>query len=244
MAPKVKIYPLAVAKIIYHSASNPNKEIAGFLIGYFYKDTVIITDTRTGKQYGTSVHVVIDDIELAKIAEELDNLNINEKIVGWYHSHPNMGAHFFSSIDISTQKRYQMFSPNAVGIVVDPAQFIRTKNPNHIDLKCWQVYNDHAINIDYEIITDSEACLKNLLQHLQIIPDINSNISYIIEKLLPQFNSDAILKKVEFTRQEISKPILSEDIYYLNKNILKLLIQLIILVSFLVMLVLYVNILI
>ena len=185
--PNIQIFPLAVGKIIYHSASNPNTEIAGFLIGYFVDEkTTIITDARTGRQTGTSVHVTIDNMELARIAEELEILNTKEKVVGWYHSHPNMGAHFFSSTDIATQKRYQMFSPQSVGFVVDPAKFIRTKDLNDVDLNCWIVENNNAVKMDFEIIIDSKSCLKNILTHIKYPKRINVNVINIIEDLLLQ----------------------------------------------------------
>jgi len=183
----VQIFPLAVAKIIKHSAQNPRTEIAGLLVGHIIdNNTIIITDVKSGKQKGTSVHVFIDDIEMVRIAEELESSNLNEKIVGWYHSHPNMGAHFFSIIDTNTQSKYQMFLSQAVGFVVDPSKFIQTGNFSDIDLKCWRVIDHKAVNIDYRIITDSTKCLINLISHSKLEFDIFGNLVPIFQKILPQ----------------------------------------------------------
>jgi len=39
-------------------------------------------------------------------------------IVGWYHSHPNLGV-FFSGIDRATQSAFFNY-PYALGLVIDP----------------------------------------------------------------------------------------------------------------------------
>ena len=39
-------------------------------------------------------------------------------VVGWYHSHPNLGV-FFSSTDRATQKAF-FANPHSLGLVVDP----------------------------------------------------------------------------------------------------------------------------
>jgi proteasome lid subunit RPN8/RPN11 len=41
-------------------------------------------------------------------------------VVGWYHSHPNLGA-FFSGTDRSTQRSF-FYHPYSVGLVVDPCR--------------------------------------------------------------------------------------------------------------------------
>ncbi len=41
-------------------------------------------------------------------------------VVGWYHSHPNLGA-FFSGTDRATQRAF-FNRPYSVGLVVDPVR--------------------------------------------------------------------------------------------------------------------------
>lgn len=238
---KVQIFPLAVAKIIKHSASHPNTEIAGFLIGFLDGDKIIITDTRTGRQTGNTVHVSINDMELARIADELDDSELDEKIVGWYHSHPNMGAHFFSSTDIATQKRYQMFLPQSVGFVIDPAEYIRSRNPNIIDLKCWKVFNNKSVRFEYDIIIDSTACLKNLLTHFNYEPDVNRELTHIIQDLLPQLEvgidiDQAMTRELAIEEEVNNRPLNQE-------NYLKVTINIIILTTFLFFVVMFMSIL-
>lgn len=200
---QVKIFPLAIAKIIKHSASYPNTEIAGFLIGRFQRDMTIITDIRTGRQKGNTVHVVIDDIELARVAEEIESHESDEKIVGWYHSHPNMGAHFFSRTDISTQNRYQMFSPQTVGFVVDPSKFIQTGDPTQIDLKCWRVQNNNSVRIDYEIVVDTVACFQNVLDHIRYEAGMDNELPIIISNLIPQLQDPYNYQEIRTKTHEV-----------------------------------------
>ncbi|MHA1229880.1 MAG: Mov34/MPN/PAD-1 family protein [Candidatus Helarchaeota archaeon] len=236
---KVLIHPLAVAKIIRHAASHPSIEIAGFLIGYFINhDTTVITDTRTGRQTGNSVHVVIDDIELAKIAEELDSSNIGEKIVGWYHSHPHMGAHFFSSTDIDTQRKYQMFSPQTVGFVIDTSEYLRSGNIEDIDLRCWRVDNRHSISIDYHIISDPQACLRNLLLHLMEGIEIDSTVSRIMGSLIPSLEQIPQYNTLHGIKLETAE-VVDNGIFQKNILPIKIVTQSIILSTFIILTLLF-----
>ncbi|MHA1309668.1 MAG: Mov34/MPN/PAD-1 family protein [Candidatus Helarchaeota archaeon] len=234
--PNVQIYPLAVSKIIKHSILSPNKEIAGFLIGYVNNENkLIITDALQGRQYGNSVHVIIEDIELAKAAEKLESFGLEEQIVGWYHSHPNMGAHFFSMTDVATQNRYQMFLPQAVGFVIDTSKFQRSSDLNNLDLKCWKVIGNQAINIEYNIITDPTECLNNILSHSINYPPYIHEISPLISMLISQIGG--ALEKVEYVPNIIKKVGASMTINGTYSN--KILIQTLILGMFILFTVLF-----
>jgi proteasome lid subunit RPN8/RPN11 len=47
-------------------------------------------------------------------------LSQSMQVVGWYHSHPNLGA-FFSGTDRTTQRGF-FGHPYSVGLVVDPVR--------------------------------------------------------------------------------------------------------------------------
>ncbi|MHC1592153.1 MAG: Mov34/MPN/PAD-1 family protein, partial [Candidatus Helarchaeales archaeon] len=121
-----RVSPLAFHEMIEHASSSQNKEVGGFLIGRMEKECLVITDVETGRQVATGTHVMINDLEMARIAEELHRFSPDKFIIGWYHSHPGMGSHFFSHTDVSTQKRYQALFKNAVGIVIDPVKYMKT----------------------------------------------------------------------------------------------------------------------
>lgn len=109
---------------IYNHLVQQKTEMGGLLIGTVYKidfsasQTYIveISDSVPSKMTeSTSVSLKLGpDVWLSarSICKE------NERIVGWYHSHPGFGA-FFSSTDKKTQKDF-FNQPFNIGLVVDP----------------------------------------------------------------------------------------------------------------------------
>lgn len=72
-----------------------------------------------------------------------------ELVLGWYHSHPNLGA-FFSGIDRNTQKHF--FNHNySLGLVVDPIrneyEIYFGENSNRIESKL-RILNQKVNGID------------------------------------------------------------------------------------------------
>jgi proteasome lid subunit RPN8/RPN11 len=184
----LQIYPMALAKMIQHTSSNIHKEVAGYLIGRVPdKQTVEITDVAIARQQGTSVHVSLNDEDQALIAERLEREELNEVIVGWYHSHPRMGAHFFSSTDVSTQKRYQYFLDQAVGLVLDPSKYIMSGLVADLDIHAWRVdENELSRDIPYKILKDPEKSVLNILDHLKRQKVLESAVTQIIYSLNPK----------------------------------------------------------
>ena len=97
--------------------SEVSTESGGILVGKRKEEELLINGLETGQQSATHVHVTLHDEFLVEIATKYAERD--EKIVGWYHSHPGMGM-FMSSTDIDTQRRYQALFPNAVALVIDP----------------------------------------------------------------------------------------------------------------------------
>lgn len=104
---------------------NNKKELGGLLIGrsfslpfitsHCYNYLTIITDSVESEEFENSgVHLEMSS-EIWNRARYL--LNEGKIVVGWYHSHPNLGA-FFSGTDRATQKAFfnQTYS---LGIVID-----------------------------------------------------------------------------------------------------------------------------
>jgi proteasome lid subunit RPN8/RPN11 len=107
-------------KIRKHAMSSPANEVAGLLLGSLRHETLLVSDAVTGKQKSSATHVVLEDEFLVRAANRYGRLGRRKSIVGWYHSHPDLGC-FVSSIDFATQERFQALFPDAVGLVIDPS---------------------------------------------------------------------------------------------------------------------------
>lgn len=109
---------------IYNHLVQQKTEMGGLLIGTVYK-----IDFSTSQTY---IVEIIDSIPSIMTESTSVSLKLgpdvwlsarsickeNERIVGWYHSHPGFGA-FFSSTDKKTQKDF-FNQPFNIGLVVDP----------------------------------------------------------------------------------------------------------------------------
>jgi proteasome lid subunit RPN8/RPN11 len=114
----------ARATALQHLASH-REECGGLLLGEVFADgddharsrAVLVTQAVAAEEFastGISLRMSSDVWERAR--RRLDPL---ELVVGWYHSHPGLGA-FFSATDRRTQRA---FFPHAysIGWVVDPS---------------------------------------------------------------------------------------------------------------------------
>lgn len=185
---EILIDPMALAKMIHHTSSNIHKEVAGYLIGRIINDhTVEISDTAIARQHGTSVHVDLNDEDQAIIAERLEKEELNEVIIGWYHSHPHMGAHFFSATDVATQKRYEFFLNQAVGLVLDPYKYVMSGQPDDLDIHAWRVgEGDYGSDVPFKIMKDTNKITLNILEHLKREKVMDQAVSQIIYSLNPK----------------------------------------------------------
>jgi len=79
---------------IFVALEEYSNEVLGILIGCDTPDGTIIEDVAILPQIGTGGHVELE--ENAVVQYMADNINIFEsgkRIVGWWHTHPNMGVH-------------------------------------------------------------------------------------------------------------------------------------------------------
>ena len=113
----------AKKKIHKHLIQNRN-ELGGLLLGKVYKINRLV-----GIRYVTVVHNSVPSIEFVatpiSISIGTDVWDFAHKykkqdydVVGWYHSHPGIGA-FFSSTDRNTQSHF-FKEPFQLGYVEDP----------------------------------------------------------------------------------------------------------------------------
>ncbi len=109
---------------IYTHLKSSKKELGGLLIGSVY------SDDETNFNYGlihikkniVSTEFTNSGVSLSMSPDVWNRANEvsdnNNFVLGWYHSHPNLGA-FFSSTDKHTQKNFFPSNYN-LGLVVDP----------------------------------------------------------------------------------------------------------------------------
>jgi proteasome lid subunit RPN8/RPN11 len=107
-------------KIRRHARCSWRNEVAGLLLGSIRKNVLVVTDVVTGEQVSSPTHVVLKDEFLVRVAFDYGRLGKRKSVVGWYHSHPELGC-FVSGVDFETQRRFQSFFPQAIGLILDPS---------------------------------------------------------------------------------------------------------------------------
>jgi proteasome lid subunit RPN8/RPN11 len=126
-----KIYPAIVIEKscktkIYNHLKSSNMELGGLLVGYVYypfyennefkKPTVIkvCQSIPCSSCINSGVSLKMDSALWNTVGLKISDKNI---VVGWYHSHPNLGA-FFSGTDRKTQSHF-FYHNYSIGLVVD-----------------------------------------------------------------------------------------------------------------------------
>lgn len=160
----IQIFPAVLSLILSRSARAGRTEIGGFLIGKAHNGQLRVTGATFPRQVGTRTHVAINNSDMAILAEELEKKGVGEVIVGWWHTHPGLGAHFMSRTDIATQRRYQAFFTEAVAMVVDPLKFSESLNLTDLDLHVYTVELGKAKDLDFVYVHEPK----------DIIPDFYS----------------------------------------------------------------------
>jgi proteasome lid subunit RPN8/RPN11 len=147
LQPIVKVFftQPAYCRVYVHSASEPDYEVGGALVGQWCSDRdsheqfVVVEHvlparfTRQG-----SVYLTFTQDTIVAFHKELEKRYPNKKIVGWYHTHPKMGV-FLSHYDTWLHNHF-FPEPWQVALVVEPLSsvggfFIRQPagilNPTH-----------------------------------------------------------------------------------------------------------------
>jgi proteasome lid subunit RPN8/RPN11 len=102
-------------------------ELGGLLLGFAFTDPLQRPD-----QFLVSIHDCVPSrtFSTSRVSLSMDSTIWNEThgrvgpdlgmVVGWYHSHPDLGA-FFSSTDRATQRAF-FRQPYSLGLVIDPVR--------------------------------------------------------------------------------------------------------------------------
>lgn len=121
--PRVVVSSLLMEEIIQH-LSEKSVEMGGLLIGTVHSNTdesnfvvSVESSVRSADYDGTSVSLRMN----SSVWEAARNTRSpSQSVIGWYHSHPNLGA-FFSGTDRRTQKSFFNL-PHCLGLVIDPVR--------------------------------------------------------------------------------------------------------------------------
>src|SRR5215475_2158745 len=122
---KIKAQPAVVMeaevarKIRQHARSSMKAEVCGVLIGSADDDRTVIEACIAGINAAQGgAHVTFTQDTWEHIYKIKDQQYPDEKIVGWYHSHPGFGV-FLSEHDLFIQENF-FSSPQQVAWVYDP----------------------------------------------------------------------------------------------------------------------------
>lgn len=108
-----------VRKIRQHARSSSSTEICGVLIGQDKDNRIEVTASIQGENAEQAgAHVTFTQDTWEHIYAVKDKKFPNERIVGWYHSHPGFGI-FLSEHDLFIHKNF-FSSPGQVAWVYDP----------------------------------------------------------------------------------------------------------------------------
>ncbi|NET45198.1 Mov34/MPN/PAD-1 family protein [Okeania sp. SIO2B3] len=123
---KVYITKIALKHLKAHLGSNTTVEQGGILFGNAYEDPQygIYVEIRSAvaapSTIGTGAHLEFTSASWQGIMDYAKTTHPQENIVGWYHSHPNLGV-FMSGTDMNTQRAF-FHHPWCVSIVCDPVR--------------------------------------------------------------------------------------------------------------------------
>ena len=96
-----------------------NVEVSGLLLGREFVGGLLITSTVTGKQTSNESRSELDEDFMATIAQAMIAGQMVERIVGMFHSHPDIGI-FLSQQDVRTFANFCRLYPGFVMMVIDP----------------------------------------------------------------------------------------------------------------------------
>ena len=170
------------------------KEVMGLIIGKIKKDDVIVTEI-VPMTSGSEVEVEFKNKHYTKAAM-IDSMAAerNEFIVGWYHTHPELGL-FLSPTDIINQLGYQALNEKAIAIVFDFTKMTPLKPGFSIfrldNTSLGQASNFHSVrwrikDASNQIFAESISFFDKFLLNLNAL--ISDNRQLTLSQLAEQLN--------------------------------------------------------
>jgi proteasome lid subunit RPN8/RPN11 len=154
---KIYIKKNALDKMIHHcqDKSISQHEVMGFLVGEVFKWKgflySMIKDVVTTDLISTEISVRFDNEGFELLFDKLDSIDYDYIIVGWYHSHLNLGC-FLSQTDLDTQKRMFNMSFHSA-IVLDPIKK---------DLKVYGPWREDHKDVSFGVYYEDNGSLKEI----------------------------------------------------------------------------------
>jgi proteasome lid subunit RPN8/RPN11 len=136
---------------IYQHITKKRTELGGLLVGKVYSMddsingiiAIHIIDAIESKLYESTGVSLTMDAGIWQRANERNKQHNDELVVGWYHSHPDLGA-FFSGTDRKTQADW--FSNNySLGFVIDP---VRQEEKWYRGRESLEIFSDRICHVD------------------------------------------------------------------------------------------------
>jgi len=126
-----------IKKIAKRKFDREDKEVIGFLIGYFHENSIEIKDIIVPDQTASKISVKVEEeVSLVNALIKSNKKGMYEICVGWFHSHPPGYGCFLSATDIETQMYWQRVNPRNIALVYDPLhreiKVFRTKKENDL----------------------------------------------------------------------------------------------------------------
>lgn len=124
---RVYFDPLAYGRMTAHAAEDTSFEICGVLVGEWGKDAdgpfvLVRNHIRCDSATKKFAEVTFTHDSWSHINQEMDTKYQDQRIVGWYHSHPNFGI-FLSDRDMFIQQNF-FSGPGQIALVIDPVRKI------------------------------------------------------------------------------------------------------------------------
>jgi proteasome lid subunit RPN8/RPN11 len=124
-SPPVVIFRSDIARRISVHAKSQGVELGGLLVGHIFSDVasdgtaaIEICEAVPSQQFDSTAVSLSMGPQVWQEAAEFRKNDLH--VVGWYHTHPNLGA-FFSSTDRTTQRGFFRES-YSLGFVYDPVR--------------------------------------------------------------------------------------------------------------------------
>ncbi len=109
-----------IKKIAKTKFEKEDKEVIGFLIGYFDDEIIQVNDIIIPEQSASKIYVEVkEEVSLVDALIQSNRKGTNEVAVGWFHSHPGFSC-FLSATDIETQENWQRVNSRNIALVYDP----------------------------------------------------------------------------------------------------------------------------
>lgn len=181
----VLISRLALQQILGHAIKGNEIEVMGILLGITLNNKFIVTRTFELPVEGTETRVNAQSESyeymvqyVSQLINDEDELPTNEKVVGWYHSHPGYDC-WLSGIDMRTQDLNQSFQDPYVAIVVDP---LKSDEEGKLSIGAFRTIKNDSSN--------DTSGVEDLSFYALTVGIFDSHLNKCIDELKLTFNYD------------------------------------------------------